>query len=244
MRKIIVSRHPAAIEFVRAERPDFCDAEVMESVTADDVRGAHVVGNLPMSLAALCARYEAIEFSGPPPRGAEYGLKEMRACGARLVEYRVRPVPPPVDGSELEEVATATSSNSPYAYCVRVRAPRGTVFPSRGDWIDRGDVGRNRVFEFAPDPGGHLAVLLHGEIREARGVVVAYELRGAHESLTLAFARPGAVFRARTGYKCRRETIFRVEEGGLEREDPAVLAEERTSLSATLAERLAALREE
>ena len=244
MRKIIVSRHPAAIEFVRAERPDFQDAEVLASASPDDVRGAHVVGNLPMSLAALCARYEAIEFSGPPPRGAEYGLNEMRAAGARVVEYRVRQVPPPVEGADLVEVAVAAYSNSPYAYKVRVRAPRGTKFPARGDWVDRGDVGRDRIFEFSPDPGGHLAGILQGEIREHRGIVPAFEFRGAHESLTLFFARPGAVFRARTGYKCRHEYVFRVEEGELVREESHVLAGEGTSLSATLAERLAALREE
>ena len=244
MRRLIVSRHQAAIEFIRAERPEFQDAEVLASASADDVRGAHVVGNLPLQLASLCARYEAIEFAGAPPRGAEFTLDQMREAGAHLVEYRIRPVPPPVEGADLEEVAEATSSNSPYAARVRVRAPRGVQFPARGDWIDRGEVGRNRIFEFRPDPEGHLAVLLQGEIRESKGLVIAFEFRGAHESLTLAFARPGAVFRARTGYKCRHEHTFRVEEGVLEREDPSVLAEERVSLAASLAERLAALREE
>ena len=89
MNKIIVSRHKGAVDFVREERPDFVDAEVRDSVSEDDVRGAHVIGNLPMYLAALCGRYEAIEFSGQPPRGSEYGVDEMRAAGARIVEYRV-----------------------------------------------------------------------------------------------------------------------------------------------------------
>jgi hypothetical protein len=89
MRRIIVSRHPATVEFVRAERPEFADAAVLASVTPDDVRGAHVIGNLPLHLAALCGRYEAVEFSGTPPRGAEYGIDEMRRSGAYLAEYKV-----------------------------------------------------------------------------------------------------------------------------------------------------------
>lgn len=92
MDRVIVSRHPAAIEFIRGESPEFADAPVIASATADDVRGKTVAGNLPLHLAALAAEVVAVEFSGPPPRGAEYTLIEMRAAGARLVSYVVRQV--------------------------------------------------------------------------------------------------------------------------------------------------------
>ena len=91
--RLIVSRHPAAVEFIRASCPDFSDAPVIESATADDVRGRIVAGNLPLHLACLADKVYAVEFAGPPPRGAEYGLAEMRAAGARLARYRVERLP-------------------------------------------------------------------------------------------------------------------------------------------------------
>jgi len=65
------------------------DVPVKAEVSADDVRGRHVVGNLPLHLAAMCASITAIEFDGPPPRGAEYTADDMDRAGARLRAYRV-----------------------------------------------------------------------------------------------------------------------------------------------------------
>ena len=101
MTRLIVSRHPAAVEFLRAECPEFADVPVLASATPDDVRGKIVGGNLPLALAASAAEVVAIEFGGAPPRGTEYGLVEMRAAGARLARYSVTalaPVVRPYDG--------------------------------------------------------------------------------------------------------------------------------------------------
>jgi putative CRISPR-associated protein (TIGR02620 family) len=231
MRKIIASRHTGAIEFVRSERPDFVDAEVRESVTPDDVRGAHVIGNLPLHLAALCGRYEAIEFSGPPPRGAEYGLKEMRACGARLVEYRVHPVEQPAEKAALRQVAATARSNSPYAARISIRAPEGVRLPARGHWVDCGEVGRVHIIEFEPDPSAsHLAVLVDGEVMDSRGYRRVFLFDGRHDAIELGLAEYGAVLRIRGGYKCRRESVVRVEEGELADADPAALSTVRRRL--------------
>ena len=89
MHKLIVSRHDGAIEWLREELTDFAEREIVESVTPEQVKGADVVGNLPLFLASLCAEFRAIEFAGAPPRGAEYGAQEMRQAGARLVAYKV-----------------------------------------------------------------------------------------------------------------------------------------------------------
>lgn len=86
--KLIVSRHPAAIEFIRQEMPEFADAPLLASATADDVQGKEVAGVLPMHLAALTHRFYAVEFN-TPPRGAEYTIEEMRAAGARITPYAV-----------------------------------------------------------------------------------------------------------------------------------------------------------
>ena len=87
---VIVSRHPAAVAFIRCERPELIDAPVLAEVTSDDVRGKHVIGNLPLHLAALAASVEVIEFTGGAPRAREYGIQEMDAAGAHLSAYVVR----------------------------------------------------------------------------------------------------------------------------------------------------------
>jgi len=86
---VIVSRHPAAVSFIRAECPEFADAEVLASATAEQVRDAIIAGNLPLHLAVEAREVWAVEFAGSAPRGAEYGLDEMRAAGARIAKYAV-----------------------------------------------------------------------------------------------------------------------------------------------------------
>lgn len=89
---VIVSRHPAAIEFIKESDDRFFNAPVIAQAHADDVIGKFVAGNLPLNLAALAAEVVAVEFSGAPPRGAEYGIEEMRAAGAVLRHYVVQQV--------------------------------------------------------------------------------------------------------------------------------------------------------
>lgn len=117
MSKIIVSRHPAAVQFVAEEiggerdgnsvtiyrdtgEPDGdnptmnCrvvveEIPVLVEATPEQVAGKTVYGNLPLHLAAMANIVFAIEFKGSAPRGAEYGVAEMRAAGARLMPYVV-----------------------------------------------------------------------------------------------------------------------------------------------------------
>ena len=87
--KVIVSRHPAAVEFIRQEMPEFADARIVESALVADIYGDVVAGNLPLHLAQYASAVLAIEFKGSPPRGAEYTIEDMRAAGAHLVSYVV-----------------------------------------------------------------------------------------------------------------------------------------------------------
>ena len=91
MRPLIVSRHPGAVQWLRETFPRLAEAEVLEQVTPAQVEGRVVVGNLPLYLAARCGEYYAIEFTGPPPRGSEYGPADMVAAGAHLARYIVQP---------------------------------------------------------------------------------------------------------------------------------------------------------
>jgi hypothetical protein len=90
MQYVIVSRHPAAIEFIRSNDERFADAPVITgNATPSDVLGCIVAGNLPLSLARYAAEVVAVEFDGIPPRGAEYTAEDMAAAGARLARYLV-----------------------------------------------------------------------------------------------------------------------------------------------------------
>lgn len=90
---IIVSRHPAAIEFIRANDARFLTAPVITgNATPDDIRGRIVAGNIPLHLAALADEVVAVEFDGIPPRGQEYNVADMVSAGARLASYVCRPV--------------------------------------------------------------------------------------------------------------------------------------------------------
>lgn len=90
---VIVSRHPAAIQFVKehlsARGIDADRVPVLASATDADVRGRDVYGNLPMHLAAVAWTVWVIEFD-VPPRGQEYTIDDMWKAGARLRSYTVR----------------------------------------------------------------------------------------------------------------------------------------------------------
>ena len=103
MEYLIVSRHTAAIDFICSADRRFADAPSLTAATPDDVRGKVVAGNLPLHLAALAAEIVAVEFSGNPPRGTEYGLPEMLAAGARLANYHVTVVEPPAEITEWSD---------------------------------------------------------------------------------------------------------------------------------------------
>jgi hypothetical protein len=90
---IIVSRHPAAVDFIHSQVSGSYKFPIIGQASEEDVRGQRVYGNLPLHLAALAERVTVVEFQGDPPRGAEYGAAEMKAAGARLGTYRVQAAP-------------------------------------------------------------------------------------------------------------------------------------------------------
>ncbi len=60
------------------------------NATSADVEGKTVYGNIPLHLAAMANEVVALEFDGPPPRGAEYALEDMVVAGAKLNSYVVK----------------------------------------------------------------------------------------------------------------------------------------------------------
>ena len=88
--KVIVSRHPACIEFILTYLGKE-DVPVLSSVTEEDVKDKIVYGNIPMNLASKANLVFALEFTNPP-RGQEYDLQQMFDAGAKLVPYKVIPL--------------------------------------------------------------------------------------------------------------------------------------------------------
>lgn len=106
-RFVVVSRHPGELVWVAAGLdgdylpdvnlitvPDgkggiYLLTVITGNATEDDVRDAHVIGNIPLSLASKAQRVFAIEFGGNPPRGQEYTAHDMTAAAARLSGYSV-----------------------------------------------------------------------------------------------------------------------------------------------------------
>ena len=87
-RHLIVSRHPATVEFLRRELGAKVQV-ISGDATPDDVRGRIVAGNIPLCLAAVAAEILSVEFTRTPPRGREYNAADMVAAGAELRRYTV-----------------------------------------------------------------------------------------------------------------------------------------------------------
>ena len=103
MAAYFVTRHPGARDWaarrgIAAERVDHLDIARIRP-------GDSVMGTLPVHLAAAVnaagARYLHLELDIPAShRGADLSADDMDRFGARLMEYRVTPVPPPDAGEE------------------------------------------------------------------------------------------------------------------------------------------------
>ena len=87
METIIITRHPALVDLLR-ERG--IEGRVLTHATPEDVTGRHVVGVLPLHLAALAYRVTVpvLELR-QEERGRELDLDEVRARFRGLETYEV-----------------------------------------------------------------------------------------------------------------------------------------------------------
>lgn len=93
MTTYFVSRHPGALDWADEEGIQV-DELITHLDTAIITPGDQVIGSLPVNLAAeVCrrgGRYLNLSLELTPElRGRELSVKQMRACGARLEEYRI-----------------------------------------------------------------------------------------------------------------------------------------------------------
>ena len=91
MDTVVVTRHASLIELLRERGLVDDSARVLSHATPDDVRGARVIGVLPLSLAALADSIVEVPLAlTPEMRGRELTLDELRAVAGEATTYRVR----------------------------------------------------------------------------------------------------------------------------------------------------------
>ena len=90
VRPVVVTRHPALVEYLTELGVVPAGTEVVTHATAEQVRGRHVFGVLPLHLAAEAASVTEVTLRVPAElRGVELTLEQVRQFAGPLVEYKV-----------------------------------------------------------------------------------------------------------------------------------------------------------
>lgn len=94
MDKIVVTRHEGLVDYLVAEGHIGPDTDVISHATPVQVQGRHVIGVLPLSLAALAASITEVPLRVPAAlRGAELTEEQVREfLAGPLTRYEVRKV--------------------------------------------------------------------------------------------------------------------------------------------------------
>jgi hypothetical protein len=104
-RTVIITRHSGLVEYLRERHPDLVEgAKVLVHVTPEQVRGAHVIGVLPLHLAALAASVTEVPLAlTPEDRAAgDLPVERVRKIAGEPVTYTVLPGVPVVRASAAD----------------------------------------------------------------------------------------------------------------------------------------------
>ncbi len=87
---IIVTRHSGLIDWLAMRG---ITGKVISQATPDDVRGKHVIGVLPLSLASLAIDITTVDYICPfDLRGVDLSSQQLDDFGAMMNTYRVSKV--------------------------------------------------------------------------------------------------------------------------------------------------------
>jgi hypothetical protein len=90
MDKLIVTRHPALVDHLIDLGLASAETPVLAHATAQDVSGCHVLGVLPLHLAAAATSVTEVPLAIPAEmRGRELSLAEVRRYAGPAVTYAV-----------------------------------------------------------------------------------------------------------------------------------------------------------
>lgn len=88
---IIITRHPAFVEYLIEQGIADPDVPVIEHAEPSQIKGQHVVGMLPLHLAALADQVTTVPLDLPAElRGEELSLDQVRAHAGQPRHYSVR----------------------------------------------------------------------------------------------------------------------------------------------------------
>lgn len=88
--KTVITRHPALVQHLIEIGLISPDSAVIAHATAEDVRDKHVIGVLPLSLAAEAASVTEIPMNLPAElRGKELTIEQVRRFAGKPVRYCV-----------------------------------------------------------------------------------------------------------------------------------------------------------
>jgi putative CRISPR-associated protein (TIGR02620 family) len=87
----VVTRHPALVALLRERGLVSDDVRIIAHATPEDVAGQHVIGVLPLALAALAASVTEIPLNlTPEMRGKELDIETLRQIAGAAVQYTVK----------------------------------------------------------------------------------------------------------------------------------------------------------
>ena len=93
MQRVIVTRHPALVEYLAEIGLVVEKTPVLAHVRVEDVRGKHVIGVLPLHLAAEAARVTEIPVRlTPADRGKELDISRLREIADAPRTFVVRKI--------------------------------------------------------------------------------------------------------------------------------------------------------
>jgi putative CRISPR-associated protein (TIGR02620 family) len=88
---IVITRHPALVQYLTEAGIVPAGATCISHADASDVAGKHVIGVLPMRLAALAASVTEVPLDIPAElRGHELTLEQVRQYAGEPVRYVIR----------------------------------------------------------------------------------------------------------------------------------------------------------
>jgi putative CRISPR-associated protein (TIGR02620 family) len=88
---IVITRHPALVQYLTEAGIVPAGATCISHADAADVTGKHVIGVLPMRLAALAASVTEVPLDIPAElRGHELTLEQVRQYAGEPVRYVIR----------------------------------------------------------------------------------------------------------------------------------------------------------
>jgi putative CRISPR-associated protein (TIGR02620 family) len=91
MINLIVTRHPALLQYLQEIGLATSEVEVVNHASEEIVRGRNVCGVLPHSLSSICETFTEVPLRLPPElRGQELTLEQLREYSGEPVTYRVR----------------------------------------------------------------------------------------------------------------------------------------------------------